>query len=498
LRKNNLVWGAVVLGISTIAWAESSIEESLPSRVSFTSTDHLIVANRKDPGDPGAEARNSLMHENSVRVDYSVYSLGIHFTNKLGLDPQKSQPDQPFTLEKKMAVAEWEQWDLRLGDSHQELGRGLALSLYRDDVFGLNTTLEGAAVRFRPEGFDAQAFAGRLNALKAPVAVNALSNPLENRTVYLAGGSIGGNVTPSLKSSAHYFMALNQPINTTDFDKRWHTFGATINYENVLPGVDFYGESNVLLSQLTVGGQTTDLPRGNANYVALAWANADWRVKLEGKDYRDYNFEFRRPPTLEEDLVETTNLSDVSGARLGAERRFDNGRHTASASYLAGYDREVGSPLYHGVVGTKFVGPARSQIEIKGGYRWMPERNNLAHASIRGKIPTTPGQSLELGARRQYARIKLNVIPATEDRSVFDVTYNFSERFNLMLGYELVPSNEEELGRNFVNVGATAKIGTLTARAFIGQTSGGTLCSGGVCRQVPAYTGALLETSYLF
>ena len=40
--------------------------------------------------------------------------------------------------------------------------------------------------------------------------------------------------------------------------------------------------------------------------------------------------------------------------------------------------------------------------------------------------------------------------------------------------------------------------GGLVSKAFIGKTSGGTLCSGGVCRVVPPYTGAMLETTYVF
>lgn len=464
----------------------------------LSSTDHLIFSNAKDPDDPGASPTNVLMHENTLRGDYAQYSLGINFTNRFTTDGPKDIV-APFTLEKKTLTAEWDDWKVELGDSHQELGRGIALALYRDPVFGIDNTLEGASVRFHPSGLDMQGFIGRVNALRAPVAVNpAVVTALVGNEIYMTGGQFRANVTQDVKAGGHYLLSTNRPLSSLRFDKRWHTGGAVVAVDNIVDGLDFYGESNLLVTQLLTE-LIPDPANGYASYGSITWSQAQWKTKLEVKDYRNFLYDLRRPPTLEDDVVITQNTSDVSAARLWLEHRFEETRTSVYASYMGGEDREAfHSPLHHGLIGTKFQALGRNEFELKGGYRTLPGKERLSHAGLKTKWHTARGQALEVEGRVYRRDYNLRFSPTLDDRYQLFLTYTFSERFNASLGYELVPTNPESAGRNFANAGATYKTGGLTAKAFVGQTSGGVLCSGGVCRQVPAYTGAMLETTYVF
>ena len=473
------------------ALANSATLEDSYSSVRFGFNDHLIFSSSKDANDSSLPPANLLMHENSLKAEFREYTLKIGFSNRLSISGT-SDPNQPFVLEKKSAIAEWEKWDLKLGDSYQELGRGIALSLYRNESFGIDNTLEGVSVRYHPEAWELLLFAGRINALSAPVAIHALPNPLIDRRVWIAGTSVNGEIV-AMKLGGHYFAALNQPLQSSKFDKQWHTGGITISKDNLLEGLDLYLESNILYTRLQFGDRQP--PMGLGSYGSLVWANDQWKLKWETKDFRNYHFEFKRPPTLEEDIVETINTDNVSGTRLFAEHKFSEGKNSVHASYLLGDDREQQSTLHHGVVGTKWKGPWRADIELRTGYRWMPSKLNMAHGLIKGKLPTLKGQSVELTLRKQYSESWLKGL---EDRNILDLTYTFSEKFNASFGYEYVPFNEAPLEKHFLNVAASLKWGALTSKAFIGQTSGGTLCSGGVCRQVPPYTGAMLETHYSF
>ena len=127
----------------------------------------------------------------------------------------------------------------------------------------------------------------------------------------------------------------------------------------------------------------------------------------------------------------------------------------------------------------------------------MPAKNNLAHISSKLSFPTFRRQSIEVVALKQFQR-KDFVLGTSEDRSLLELTYTFSDALNSTVGYEYIPTNSDSVGKHFANVGAGLKQGALSSRCFLGQTSGGTRCSGGVCRVVPPYTGAMLETTYTF
>jgi hypothetical protein len=75
--------------------------------------------------------------------------------------------------------------------------------------------------------------------------------------------------------------------------------------------------------------------------------------------------------------------------------------------------------------------------------------------------------------------------------------YTFSERWSATMGYEYIPVGTPGT-QHYVNVGGNYHDGPFQAKAFVGKTSGGSLCSGGVCLPVPAYTGAYVETIYTF
>lgn len=468
--------------------------------VHFTSQDHLLLLNKQNPSDLEATASQQFLHENRMGLESGPFRLGIHFSNRFLLNQSTatSLTDKPFTLEKKSLTGEWDQWEVRLGDSYQELGKGIALSLYQDDIFGINNTLEGGSVKFHSRGLEALGFAGRVNAITSPVAVYALENPVKDRTVWLFGASVGGRPLADTKVSAHYLLALNQPNHYEGYDKTWTTVGATVQRSEPEDAVEAYGEVNALFRHINVSGDDREMPRGWGAYTALSWAPSPLKVKWETKLYEQFDFEFRRPPTLEEDVVETINTQNVAATKWLADYRLADGAVTVGASYLWGYDKVTSAPIHHWVSNGKWKISSRVEVEGKGGYRTSPERHWMAHASLKTKVRTFKGQFAEVGLRKQYSRIKLDLLPTTEDRNAVDLSYVFSERVSSNLGYEYLPENDAASGQHFANLGATVHFGALSAKGLIGRTSGGTLCSGGVCRQVPAYSGALVETTYTF
>lgn len=488
---------AVVPAFSEDDTATTKLETSTPARV--TATDHLIFSNSKDPNDPEAVVNNLFMHEDTVRGEYGIVGADINFTNRYAVSGEQSQ-NKIFTLEKKTLSLTGETWNVKLGDSNQELGKGIALSLYNNSTFGINNTLEGFAAQYNPEGLRLNLMGGRMNALKAPVAINPTPMTLRG-TAYIAAASVGGNLGAGTKLTTNYVGVMEQEESTGVISRNSHTAGLILEKEGIFDEVDVYAESNALFATQRTGGNETNQPIAVGSYAALVWSPVPWKAKLEVKDYRDYTSrDWIRVPTLEDDLISELHNRDVTAVRLYGERRIGESRSTIYSSYLIGDERESNGVINHPIVGTKLALPNHAEFEAKTGYRWMPNRNYMMHVGGKGKLRTGPGEYIELEIRKQFARTNLERgLDYNElDKYVAALTYTISEKLSATLGYEYVPTNEYATGQHFPNIGANYKTGNAVARGFVGQTSGGTQCAGGMCRQVPAFTGAMVETTVTF
>lgn len=499
MKTSSFLFLLTALGSITLSAAET-VEESSSWPFSWSVTDHSLITSAKDPGDPTLPASNVLAHQTVLGAEVGSFSTSVAVSNRFSQTGEAGQ-NKPILLDKKTVTGEWENWEVRLGDSHQEFGRGIALALFNNPVFGVDNTLEGGSLKYRDSVVEVAAFGGKINALQAPVAINPLDTLMEGREVRLWGGALSGNLTNQTKMSAHYHFTESQP-NGKPINKKYQTVGVSFESRDLFPGVETYLESNLMDWEASTSSKKplVQKPRAYGSFASLSYSDLAFKTKLEFKDYRDYFYDFQRPPTLEEEFVLATNNSDVMAGRLGMEGRFGEERTTIlGTSYLTGEDRELKARIHHPLLYSKFKLASGIDLELKGGYRWMPEKNNLTHASLKTKVKTQKGQYVELELRRQNLnQAILSPIPIREERNVARLTYTFSEKFNLGFGYEYMPTNLPELGNHFVNGSATYTTSWVTARGFIGQTSGGTQCSSGVCRQVPPYTGAYLETTLTF
>ncbi len=479
---------------------ESSISVETTTNARVTATDHLLFSNFKDPQDAESIPTNLFLHEDTVRGEYGILGGDLNFTNRYATTGDTSQ-NRIFTLEKKTISIVRDDWDLKFGDTNQEFGKGLALSLYNNSTFGINNTVEGVAANYHPDRFRMTAVGGRINVLKSPVAINPMPNPnpLQGRSAYLAAASVGGDLGNATKVSGHYVGVLDQTDGSGVIERNSHTVGVTFD-KSLFDEVDLYAESNMLLSTKRLGGTEAEQPTGYGSYASLVWSPSPWKAKLEVKDYRKLDLDWNRVPTLEDDLIVSVHTKDVSAFRLYGERKIGQSRATVYSSYLLADDREERGIVNHPIIGTKIPLPNHAELESKAGYRWVPNHYYLMHVQGKGQLRTAPGQFIELSVRKQFGRTNLDKgeLYGEEDKYVAALTYTFSEKFNATLGYEYVPTNEYAQGQHFPSVGASYRTGSLVARGFVGQTSGGPQCAGGMCRQVLAFSGAMAETTITF
>ncbi len=501
MRKTNflLLFIASCASLHAEDASTTSIENQTNSRIAVT--DHLIFSNSKDPQDPDSLTTNLFMHEDTVRGEYGSVSADVNFTNRYATSGETAQ-NKIFTLEKKTITLTKDTWDLKLGDSNQEFGKGIALSLYNNSTFGVNNTLEGIATTYHPNSFKLNVMGGRVNQLRAPVAINPEANQLlaQNKNVYIAAASVGGDLGAQTKLTAQYAGVLDESEATKVIGTNSHTVGAVLEKEGLFDEVDFYAESNTVFTTKRLNGEEVAQPNSYGSYGSLVWSPLPWKAKLEFKDYRRFEREWVRVPTLEDELIVSLHNKDVSAFRAYGERKIGEARATVYSSYLIGQDREDNAVINHPIVGAKIPLPNHAELDSKVGYRWEPNRSYLFHVGGKGKLRTGKGQYVELELKKQFGRSGLDKGELYDelDKYVGLLTYTFSESFSATLGYEFVPTNEYAQGQHFPSLGANYKTGAVVARGFVGQTSGGAQCSGGMCRNVPAFTGAMAETTISF
>jgi hypothetical protein len=237
--KSSFLFVSMLSSVVLASTESLSLSESYTHQFKVTGSDHLIFSNAKDDVDRTALPTQLWMNEGKVRAEYGDWNGDLHFTNQY--QPSSISKTSPsVALEKKSIHYESKNWQLVLGDSHQELGRGMALSLYSEPVFGIDNTLEGASAKYRPENFEVSAWGGRVNALSIPVAINPVDMRMKDRNVLMASGSIAYKFSSDSKLGGHYLLTLNQRKSDLDLDNRFQTAGLHFSQDNIADMFDFY------------------------------------------------------------------------------------------------------------------------------------------------------------------------------------------------------------------------------------------------------------------
>ncbi len=117
----------LALMVSLPVFCETLSSDEPTSSLSLGVTDHLIYSNAKDPLEKETQASGIFLNEFQVKAEEGNAGAAVQISNRYS--PQlENDRTRYFALEKKTLSWDGEAWSLRAGDSHQELGRGIALT----------------------------------------------------------------------------------------------------------------------------------------------------------------------------------------------------------------------------------------------------------------------------------------------------------------------------------------------------------------------------------
>ena len=427
---------------------------------------------------------------------------GVYFTTTP--DASILAPGQPsgyvseLRLERFRLQHEFEEVTVLCGDTHLQLGRGIALSLRKVDELGLDQALRGGNVIWQGDVARLQAFAGITNIANLD---GVTQRHLEDPNDTLVGASATFHLGPADLSLHGLYLQPREPV-LRDMGDDFTTLGGAFVDLPISSGLSLYAEG--AFEQYRIAGFDET---GSAAYLS---ADVDlsvvsllleglWLDRFQVEGSQDLELKkpntYNQPPTLERFDQEVSDNKNVRGARAKISRPFFDGRLVL---YVNGMYRQYGpaeaaTDALHGYGGFELTYGSSSRWFASAGYReeFLGELpiKTIAHAETDWAQELGAGYSFHLTVshesrtREGHAYVRGTTLLGVDKAHLGSVM--------LELGYDT--DNPEH--RQFFVAGILAwrSYEWLLTRAIVGSQRGGLKCIGGVCRDFPAFTGARLE-----
>lgn len=437
---------------------------------------------------------------------------------------------EPDLRPERMAIT-WQRsgWTIDAGDSYAVLGRGIALSLRKVDLLGVDDALRGLQVQHTGDHFYVRALGGVVNPQNLdPTSLWVIDEP----TDAVAGGEFGVRLGPAeeLELGVHgvrYWFDEDPDIRrTATIDViGWHAATPALMDGKLV----LYGEVDAMRRQ-----SESDLIGDERRWGRAVYGSAQLQVDrtsllVEWKDYRDFivaetNTEgdawriYSAAPALERDEERLRATYNARGARAQVDYDFGAGEWSAALNGVVyGHAEEHTQDPWDGILVTHgFVQVQRSVGDAAAGIGW--NLDVIAGYRRETYLHDPPGSELGRGdvdwdvlhgtidasvALGEHA-FELRIEHREEKRMLFEyvefvrggVTLNYAYGNSLVLSPTIRWNTEKKDRDKVFYPGLEARWqfreGSFV-RVFGGQTPGGFICSGGVCRDVPAFEGVLGE-----
>lgn len=437
-------------------------------------------------------------------------------------------------------------YSVTVGDFYEQFGSGLILRAWEDRALGFNNSLGGARVTFNikdiVEGKVLYAFPRfNLGYLSTQIAGGDLSFSLSNAIGLLdhrlsLEGSI---VNRHFKNLPSWYTEYRDDYDF-DLSKNVISYSGRVNYEyrGLSAKFEYVGKSkDVYLDNMT--GEEV-FKRGDAQLFEIGYTGSNYAVMAQ----------FRRLNYMQSQLYRPDGGSGSLGLLPGNTINYIPALSPQHTYMLAGLDPN--SPQQNGEIGGQIDAfyTFRRGTAI-GGKRGLKIHANLSrYYSINGTM-SKPGTnfyyrdfSFDIDKSWNsklrtvlFVSLQKNAMHGGEDvirQNVFvaDVTYKFTPKFSLRaeLQYLYAPHAEgsKEVDGdwvaglleasfapkwsifvqdmynhggseiNYYSAGASFTHSFIRIALSYGRNRAGYICSGGVCREMPAYTGGNLAMTLTF
>ncbi len=434
-------------------------------------------------------------------------------------------------LPERLAL-EWTPGDVKLtlGDSYVVFGRGVSLGFRKVDLLGVDTTLRGGNFAYDGDAGYVRVIGGYAN----PQNLDPIDLSIDDDPEFdvVAGAAAGWRLDDHLTLGVHgarvWFAAddaLGQDVEAT-------VFGWSAELPDLFDGaLVLYAEANAMLREDVEERLGAERHWGRAVYGQAQINAGDLSVILEWKDVRDFilapenGTDARRVysamPSLDRDTERFRGIHNSRGGAATVTYSVPEEPWILTGQlFVYGHEDEFrerdpwdGILTAHGLL--QVTKQAEDVDPDELGWAFDATLGYRSETYLSDEAPAVPGPSagdldwevihgeVDVAFALGDHGLELRVEQRFERRRFFDqvdyvrggatLTYTFST--DLTLSPILLWNNERSTLPTFYP-GIEARWAFTQEsflRLFAGQTPGGRLCSGGVCREVPPFEGGLVE-----
>jgi hypothetical protein len=432
---------------------------------------------------------------------------------------------------------------LEVGDGYAVFGRGIALTFRKVDLLGVDTTVRGAHLRYEGRRVFFHLLGGLANPQNLdPAALTVTGDPDDFLVGARAGVRIGedDDLVLALHGARVWFEEEETGLVGLDNEVTATVFGWSAELPALLDGrLSLYAEANGMIRDTT--GLLGDVLRpGRAIYAAVQLQQDRVSLLVEWKDYRSFLLapDNRSPlsrvysaaPSLDLDTERYRGVHNSRGGSALFTYAFSPGPWSASVGgiFYGHEDEDDSIDPWDGILVTHGYATVRRDndatgedelgwsLDVSGGYRQETyidppefpeglEQGDLDWRVIHAQAELVLAfgeHAFDLLVDHRFEERGLLFDNIDYVRGGFSLTYTF--RGTLTVSSILRWDTEKadaEIRRNRYELpglypGAEVKWEFRAGshlRVFGGRTPGGRICSGGVCRDVPAFEGVLGE-----
>lgn len=419
-------------------------------------------------------------------------------------------------------TASWRRGAVRVdaGDFHEQLGRGLVLSVRKLDEAGLDVALRGGAIAWLGDTHRARIFAGLTN----PVNVDAVNQRhLEDANDIVAGGIwevraiqwmtvdlFGAYVQAATSEYDTAADLVQDRLGDAAREDRTTSVGLALGLPSPTDWLALHfevdGQHRTLLGESATafaGYTTIDLFFGDTTLLVEGLWLDDWLIQGSPNTALGSRFVYSQPPTLERIDQEVLNNRTVRGGRLRGEQYVLGRDLTVHANVMlrqTDWDEPAEALQLHGYTGVEQgYQDGLSRWSLAGGYREELVTGGETTETLKTMIHAEADWVQALGGR-----LALHLTALHESRTLEERAY--------VRGSALAALERAGLGALTVEYGYdTQKEGDGVANHFVagivrwdithdvrlvalgGSQRGGIRCINGICRDYPGFSGGRLE-----
>ena len=528
---------------------------------SLESTHHIYVADEANGFNPtnliqlnedGIYATN-----NYLKVDYykGRLSAGTQLEGYFPSTVGYPFPENRLSLSNLYVSWRDDSYSVTAGTFYEQLGSGLLFRSWEDRALGLNNAMLGARATYNwddnitakafwgvprlgklseygllmgmEKGFFGLGLAPDVNITGADLSVS-LSNILDWNALSLA---LEASVINKHEALSDALLALGCRSNNVGWSARAN-----------LEADGFYAKAEYVDAGKQLANQFFDAQRGNAQLVEIGYNSRGLGVSFTG----------RRLERMTQQ-ISTSNLMYASAANVMSYCPAMTTQYTYMLTALHPYNPEIGSNMmrageiggqldafYNFRRGTKLGGKRGMKMHanfssyfalnetggVKGGERLLYDFSFDVEKQWSKKFKTTLLYSFQDYNKHEKNYANMEVYIGKSHIVVADLLYKWNPKFSTRLELQYLASddyqkdwmaallevslaphwsvfvsdmyNHGESKLHYYNAGLSYVHGKIRVAAGYGRYRAGFICSGGVCREIPAYTGANLTLTASF